>query len=102
MEAQNNMQELKVEIAKIGAQMNETNRRLENIERNQERAIETVNAANIKVSELVNTVDDHDRRIGSIESNLTWTVKIICGVVLLGVLGLVIKTQGGIHFPPFL
>jgi chromosome segregation ATPase len=99
---EDNMQGLKVEVAKIGAQMNETNRRLENIERNQERTIESVNAANVKVTELGGKIEDHDRRIGSIESNLTWTVKIICGVVLLGVLGLVIKTQGGIHFPPFL
>lgn len=96
------MQEVKIEVAKIGAQMNETNRRLENIERNQERAIESMNAANVKVGELVGTVEDHDRRIGIIEGTLAWTVKVVCGVVLLGVLGLVIKTQGGIHFPPFL
>jgi chromosome segregation ATPase len=99
---EDNMQDLRIEVAKIGAQMNETNRRLENIERNQERAIETMNAANLKVTELVGTVEDHDRRIGSIESTLTWTVKVVCGVVILGVLGLVIKTQGGIHFPPFM
>jgi chromosome segregation ATPase len=93
------MQEIKIEVAKIGAQMNETNRRLENIERNQERTIETVNAANLKVTELGGKIEDHDRRIGSIEGSLTWAVRIICGVVILAVVGLVVIK--GAHLPSF-
>lgn len=96
------MQELKVEVAKIGAQMNETNRRLENIERNQDRAIQVMTANGIKISEHDTKLEDHDRRIGGLEGVLGWTAKIVIGVVLLSVLGLVVKSSGGVHFPPFI
>lgn len=95
------MQELKVEVAKIGAQMNETNRRLENIERNQDRTLEVITANSVKISEHETTLEDHDRRIGSLEGAVGWVVKGVLGVVIMAVLGLVIKTTGAAHFPVF-
>jgi hypothetical protein len=92
-----NMQEITVEIAKIGAQMNETNRRLESIERNQERAMEAVNSAVIKSTEHEGRLDDHDRRLVGIEGALGWVVKIVLGVVCMAVLGLIIVK--GVHVP---
>ena len=84
------MQELKIEIAKIGTQMNESNRRLEAIERNIDRVVEGMAASNLKVTEISADVEDHERRISSIEEYVSWGVKIVLGVVFMAILGLVV------------
>lgn len=84
------LQDVRISVAKIEAQSAEANRRLDKIER----VLESITATATAIATMSSKIDNHERRLKGIEDALMWVGRIVIGAVVLAILGLVIVKTG--------
>lgn len=88
--------DLKVTIAKVEVTNQDIMRRLDGIEH----ALKGLQQSSGAIAVLVNRTETLESRVSTIESHLTWVIRIVVGAVIGGVLSLVVVSTKADSPPP--